>query len=220
VQALSAQLVLQEARQAGLAVSADELQTTADAFRRRAGLLSAADTHAWLARQGLSVDDLEADLEEHLLAIKLKQHQAAQTDEYFSTHQKDFDRLGLVHVLVDREDLARELASQVRDEGGSLEDVAAAHGLSVARGRLFRKDAPGPVAEALAAAQPGELIGPVEAPRGLVLVVLEECRPAELDGATRQRIQEELFQGWLAARMKEVTFADDWLTAVSAGDFS
>jgi hypothetical protein len=158
-----------------------------------------------LAGGGLAAHDLEADLEEGLLATKLKQHQAAEADEYFSTHRKDFDRLGLVNVLVGREDLAQELASQVRDEGRSLEDVAREHGLSVARGRLFRKDAPGPVAEALATAQPGELVGPVTAPRGLVLLVIEESRPAELDAATRQRIQEELFQGWLAARMKEAT---------------
>jgi parvulin-like peptidyl-prolyl isomerase len=63
------------------------------------------------------------------------------------------------------------------------------------------------VAEALAGAKPGELVGPVGTPHGLVLLVLDECRPAELDEATRQRIQEELFQGWLADRMKEVTFA-------------
>jgi hypothetical protein len=58
--ALSARLVQQEARRAGLSATAEELQATADAFRRRAGLVTAADTHAWLARQGLSADDLEA----------------------------------------------------------------------------------------------------------------------------------------------------------------
>jgi hypothetical protein len=206
VKALSARLVQQEARQAGLSATADELQATADAFRRRAGLVTAADAHAWLARQGLSADDLEATLEERLLASKLKQHQATQADEYFSTHRKDFDQLGLATLLVGREDLARELASQVRDEGRDLEGVAREHGLPVARGRLFRKDLPGPLAEALATAQPGELVGPVGAPEGLALLVIEECRPAELDSATRQRIQEDLFEGWLAARMKEATF--------------
>ena len=70
VKALSAQVVQQEARQAGLSVTADELQATADAFRRRAGLVTAADAHAWLARQGLSADDLEATLGELLLAGK------------------------------------------------------------------------------------------------------------------------------------------------------
>jgi parvulin-like peptidyl-prolyl isomerase len=76
----------------------------------------------------------------------------------------------------------------------------------VARERLARKDLAGPLAEALAAAQPGELVGPVGMPEGFALIVLEERRPAELDSATRQRIQDELFEGWLAARMKEATF--------------
>jgi hypothetical protein len=42
------------------------------------------------------------------------------------------------------------------------------------------------------------------APRGLALVVIEQRQPAELDGATRQRIQDELFGGWLAGRLREV----------------
>jgi hypothetical protein len=35
------------------------------------------------------------------------------------------------------------------------------------------------------------------------LVLVEERRPAELDNATRQRIQGELLEGWLAARLRE-----------------
>jgi hypothetical protein len=62
-----AQIVREEAQAAGVAVSDAELQA-ADAFRRDAGLTSAADTHAWLAGRGLSVDDFEADLGGPLLA--------------------------------------------------------------------------------------------------------------------------------------------------------
>jgi parvulin-like peptidyl-prolyl isomerase len=44
------------------------------------------------------------------------------------------------------------------------------------------------------------LVGPVATPEGFALVVVEERRPAELDAATRQRIQDELFDAWLAGR--------------------
>jgi putative peptide maturation system protein len=207
VEALAGRLVQQEARQAGLSVTAEELQATADAFRRTHGLHTATATRTWLDGQGLTVGDFEAGLEERLLAAKLKQHQtAAQADESFAAHRTDFEQLRVARVVTDRDDLARELTSQVRDEGRDMEGVAREHGLPVARGRLFRRDLPGPLAEALATAQPGELVGPVGTPEGFALLLIEECRPAELDSATRQRIQDELFEGWLAARMKEASF--------------
>jgi parvulin-like peptidyl-prolyl isomerase len=206
-EALAEQLVQEQARQAGLSVTADELQAAADAFRRAGGLYAAADTHARLAEQGLSVDDLEQGLEEALLAAKLKQHLAAAgVDDYFSAHRAGLEVLQLVQVRVERDELARELVSQVRDEGRGLEEVAREHGLPVARCRLFRKDLGGPLAGALASAGAGELVGPVGTPEGFALVAVEECRPADLDPATRRRIEDELFGDWLAGRMREVTF--------------
>jgi hypothetical protein len=160
------------------------------------------------------VGDFEAGLEERLLAAKLKHHQtAARADECFAAHRTDFERLRVARVVTDRDDLARELASQIRDEGRDLEGVAREHGLPVARGRLFRRDLPGPLAKALATAQPGELVGPVGAPEGFALLVIEECGPAEMDSATRQRIQDELFGGWLARRMQQATFEPGILRA-------
>ena len=207
VEALAGRLVQQQAHQAGLSVTAEDLQAAADAFRRAHGLHTATATRTWLDGQGLTVGDFEAGLEERLLAAKLKQHQtAAQADESFAAHRTDFERLRVARVVTGRDDLARELASQVRDEGRDLEGVAREHGLPVDRRRLFRRDLPVHLAAALAKAQPGELVGPVGAPEGFALLLIEECRPAELDSATRQRIQDELFEGWLAARMKEATF--------------
>jgi hypothetical protein len=207
VEALAGRLVQQEARQAGLSATAEELQAAADAFRRAHALHTAIATHAWLDGQGLTADDFAADLEERLLAAKLKHHQtAARTDEYFSARRADFERLRVARVLVGRDDLARELASQVRDEGRGLEEVAREHGLPVVRHLLFRKDLSGPLAGPLASAGAGELVGPVATPEGFALVVVEERRPAELDAATRQRIQDELFGAWLAGRMNQATF--------------
>src|SRR5262245_58731812 len=72
LEALAEEVVQEHARQAGLSVSAAELQAAADVFRRGHGLSSAADTDAWLTSQGLSVEDFEASLEEPLLAAKVK----------------------------------------------------------------------------------------------------------------------------------------------------
>jgi parvulin-like peptidyl-prolyl isomerase len=207
LEALADRLVQEEARREGLSIPADDLQAAADRFRRRHGLSAAADTHAWLLGRGLSVDDFEAGLEESLLAAQFKRHLTSpQAEEYFAAHRADLELLQVAQVRVGRDDLAGELASQVRDEGRDLEDVAREHGLSVARHRGPRDALVGPMAEALASAKPGELVGPVATAEGFALVVLEERQPAELDEATRQRLQNELFDRWLADRMKEATF--------------
>jgi hypothetical protein len=51
-QAIADQVVQDEARQAGLEVSAEELQKAADSCRRRHGLLTAAETRAWPTERG------------------------------------------------------------------------------------------------------------------------------------------------------------------------
>ncbi len=203
-EALAAQLVRQEARQAGLAATADELQAAADSFRRRRGLHSAADTRAWLEARDLSDDDFEAALEQDVLAAKLRAHlTGAVVDGAFAADPTGFERLRLAQVVVGREDLARELASQVRDEGRELAEVAGEQGLHLARVEGFRKEVNGPLAAALASAGAGELVGPVGTPRGFALVLVEECRPAVLDAATRRCIEDALFEAWLAARLAE-----------------
>lgn len=202
--ALMDQLIQDEARQAGLSVTREELQSAADAFRRRHGLTAVADTHAWLSGNGMSVDDFKARVLHDLLAAKLRQHLAAAGIEgHFAAHPAGYERLRLAQLCVGREDLANELATQVREDGRDLDAVAGEHRLRLVRGESFRKDLPGPLAEALAAAEPGQLVGPVETPEGFVLAVAEERQPAALDAATRQQIENELFTDWLAGRMRE-----------------
>jgi hypothetical protein len=205
-EALSEQLVAEEARRAGLSVPVPQLQTAADAFRRRQGLNTNADTRAWLTARGMSLEDLETRIEETVLSNKLRQHlTAAQVEGHFSANATGFEVLVLAILLVDRDDLARELVSQIRDEGRDLDAVAGEHGLAAVRRQMLRKDLNAPLAAALASANTGELVGPVATPQGFALVVVQERRPAVLDPATRQRIQAELFDQWLAGRMKGAT---------------
>ena len=50
-EALVRQYILDHAHEAGLSVTTEELQQAANAYRRGAGLHTAADTPAWLAAQ-------------------------------------------------------------------------------------------------------------------------------------------------------------------------
>lgn len=201
---LAQQWLLDQALAAGLTVTTEELQHTADLHRRRHGLLTAADTHAWLAAQGLSVDQFEAGLLETLLADKLrKQLTATGVESHFAEHSAEYEQLRVTLLIVGREELARELASQVRDEGRELESAALEHGLAVMPRLMFRKELDSPLAQALDAAGDGQLVGPVGTPKGFALLQARDRRAPELDGHTRKRIEQELFAAWLDSHMRQ-----------------
>ncbi|CAN5458481.1 hypothetical protein BH10PLA2_BH10PLA2_31060 [soil metagenome] len=197
------QLIRAQARQAGLEVTAQELQRAADSFRRRHGLHTAADTQMWLDKRNLSVDEFEAGLEQDLLASKVREHVTADAlERHWQMNQTGYERLRLALATVDREDLAREVATQVRDEGRELLDILREHGVALHRSERFRKDLGSPLANAAASAKVGQLVGPVISGGAITLAVIEERRPAELDQSTRQQIQDELFEAWLAERLE------------------
>jgi hypothetical protein len=124
-EALAERLVGEQARQAGLSITTEEVPAAADVFHRGQGLTSAADTHAWLTARGLSVNDFEAGLEAPLLAARLEQHlTAGQVDEHLAAHRAELEQVQPARLPVERDDLAGELASQVRDEGRDLEETA------------------------------------------------------------------------------------------------
>src|SRR5947207_12427061 len=92
-QAAAEELALRHAAQAGLSVSDAELQQAADRFRQRHGLASAAQTHAWLAREGLSIDDFEASLQADLLLQKFRHHLAQpRLADHFAAHRARYAR--------------------------------------------------------------------------------------------------------------------------------
>jgi parvulin-like peptidyl-prolyl isomerase len=200
-------LVAQQATQAGLAVTGAEQQAAADAFRHRQGLFSAADTRAWLARQGLTGEDFARSLEADLLAEKLKDHLTRdRIAGHFTTHRDRYDRARLRQLVAPREDLAREMLSQFRDEDRDFSDLArelAAVGVRGGEVRsVFRQDLPPALAEAAFAARPGDVVGPVATPEGFHLLLVEEIIPASLDPDAAARIRQELLDAWLAERLQ------------------
>jgi len=200
--------LLRQAGDAGLAVSTEQLQSAADAFRRRQGLNSAEQTNAWLAREGLSVMNLEAVLERDLLVARLREHVTAPLIEgHFAAHRDRYDRVRLGLIVVARADLARELLTQIREEGRDFAELArehSLHGPSRDRGGelgvLLRRQLP-PGAEAVFTAREGEVIGPVALPDGFHLFRVGAMSAAELDGPTIELVRKELFDAWLTERL-------------------
>lgn len=217
-EAVVEQFLADHAARAGLTVAAEELQQAADDFRRRQGLTSAEATHAWLARERLSAQDLEDALERDLLIAKLRERLTAErVPDHFAAHKAGFDRARLRHVVLPRQDVARELATQVREEGRDFDELARQHvpGYRGATGWVRRRQLPPPLADAVFAAAPGEVVGPVATGDGFHLALVEEVRPAELDADTAALVREELFRAWLSERLREAPLTFPLLDALA-----
>jgi parvulin-like peptidyl-prolyl isomerase len=214
-------LVARRAAEAGLTVTDAELQAAADAFRRRHGLVSAADTGAWLARQGLTVDDFERSLEADLLAVKFRDHLTRDClPGHFAAHRDRYARARLRQIVVASEEVARELLSQITDEGRDFAELARAHSrhgpsrpAGGSLGLVPRFAVPAAAAEAIFAARPGAVVGPVAGAEGFHLLLVEDLREPALDEPTAAVIRQELFDAWLRDQLQDMRIDLSWLGA-------
>lgn len=209
--ALVERYLLDQAKAAGLTVSSEELQRGADLFRRRHGLNSAQRTQDWLGAQHWSAIDLEEAAEHDLLIAKFKDHLFKdKVAAHFEANRASYDSAVLRAIAVGREDLAKELLSQLRDEGRDFAAIALEHSQHPSRliggmlGPVRRQQLAEAVGQAVFAARPGDIIGPLRTAAGFELLRIESIQPAQLAPPTAALIRQQLFDAWLAARLKEV----------------
>lgn len=211
-EALAEKLVVEHARQAGLTVEETELQAAADAFRQRNGLHYAVATNAWLAEQSLTLADLEAVFERDLLIDKFRDHLfAREGTAHFEANRARYCRVRLRRLAVPSEEAAREMLLHITEEAADLADLARQHDLDPTiravngdLGTLARWQLTPAVAEAVFAACVGQVVGPLASGLGFLLLRVEEHLAAELDGPTSRRVRQEVFDGWLRARLADV----------------
>jgi len=198
------------AAEAGLTVSADELQGAADLFRRRHGLTRGDQARDWLRSSGMTVEDFETRLEGELLARKFKDHLAeGRLEGHFARNRDRYARARLSRILVSSEGEAREVRSQLDTEGRDFAELAREHSLDQASrpvggrlGTVSREHLPASLAEAVFAARDGDVVGPLPTPRGFALFRVEEHVAPALDDPTREQIREELYLAWLGEQVR------------------
>jgi parvulin-like peptidyl-prolyl isomerase len=218
-EAVVEQVLLLQARQAGLSVSDADLQQAADRFRHRLGLGSAEQTRQWLTREGLTVEEFEAGLECDLLVEKFKHHLAQpRLADHFVAQRDRYAQAQLRQIVVGSEEVARELLAQIIDEGCDFAALACEHSLHgpsrLAGGSLGlvpRYTLPPASAEAIFAARAGTVIGPVAGEQGFHLFLVEALAEPTLDEQTATAIRQELFDAWLKDRLQDVRIDLSWL---------
>jgi putative peptide maturation system protein len=209
-------------------LSAEELQTAMDSFRRARRLFTAEDTRRWMERRGLTHEKLERLVGDEATVTKLRDRVAGgRVDAYFAEHRADFDVARIARVPFPDKESALRTVRQIR--GGEVDFYEAAEGRFLTAGgrpspasavlftEVLRRDTPPELAAAVFAAAPGDLLGPVPAEEGWAVVRVLSVTPARLDQETRLAIKKTLFEEWLDERRQAARIEWSWGNAAQTG---
>jgi putative peptide maturation system protein len=219
---VTACLIREELEQAPPRLTDAELQNAMDAFRRARGLLSAAATHQWLTRRGLTHRDLEQLVAGEAAVARLRRERTAdRVPAYFEQHRHGFDLVRIARVEFGDQAAADRFATAVRAGADFYAEAECAFtaGEVAASSWLFasvrRAELAPELAEAVAGAEPGSTIGPVVFGDGHAVIRVLGIESAVLDEATVDVIQRRLFADWLEERRRSARI--DWYWGTTAG---
>lgn len=208
-------LIEEELARNPIVLSDEELQLGLDAFRRAKGLYDAAATHAWMRMRDLTHAQLERVVADHLIVARLRDRIAdGRVEEYFKQHRAAFDMVQMARIECSDEASARRVRDAIDTVGfyevaerTLLEDTSCTIPVFAL---LRRREAADPLGAALFAAEPGELVGPIQVGQGYAVARVIARAPAQLDDITRGLVKQQLFDDWLAERRVEATIAWNW----------
>ncbi|MBE9191999.1 peptidylprolyl isomerase [Gloeocapsopsis crepidinum LEGE 06123] len=203
-------LILQLCEQYEVTVSDEEWQAAGDAFRTEHKILGVAETYAWLARQRISVEDWSEGIKVRLLARKLKAELFGEAvDSYYLQNREEYQRVALSQILVLNVTDAMKLAKALREEQASFCALA----LEYSKGKQsqenggftgvrFLNELLPEIAQAIATAIEGEIIGPIHTKLGYHILRVEKRFPPELSETVREQILDTLFEFWIQENSK------------------
>jgi putative peptide maturation system protein len=189
-----------------LEVGEAELDEAMQRFRRRRGLFSVEQTHAWLEQHGMTQSQLEDHLASEARGERLRAQIAAASADgppaaYFERHRADFETLRIARVhLTERVD-AERLVDRARVEPGSLASLAQQRFAGTGDGELrlvaVRAGDVHAAHRALLEASVGDVLDPLPAGDGWDVVQLLARAPARYGPEVEDLIAQRLFDRWL-----------------------
>lgn len=217
--------LISRARRMNIGVSETELQQAADQFRMRNGMTSAEQTREWFQREAISDADFAAGLERDLIVEKLRRRITDPlVDQAFQANIQRFAKVRFRRALVGSEGEARDAMDAIASGRSSFEEQARLRSLDLATknsggdgGVVRRVDLNEQLANIIFQAQIGQLLGPIQAGQGYLVLRVEEFLPAEIDDGIRNGIRKELFDNWLRQELSKAPIEFPLLEALNAG---
>ena len=205
VQVEQENLMLELCEQFNITASDDEWQAAGDAFRLEHQLLGITETQAWLEKQRISVEEWSQGIKVSLLTTKLKEHLFGMlVDSHYIANRDSYRRVALSQVLVTELSEAVRLVRSLQENSASFCTLALTHSKGKQSqenggfvGVRFVSELAQEISQAIADAQEGEVVGPVQTKLGYHVLRVEKWFPTELNEAARKQILTSLFQVWL-----------------------
>lgn len=203
-------LILKLCEKLCITVSEEELQAAGNEFRRSHKLLGASETQDWLAQQRITAEAWTEGIRAKLLEQKLKEHLfGEQVDSHYLNNRKDYKRVALSQILVRNLTDALKIVHALREENASFCALA----LEYSQGKQskekggfagvhFLPKLMPEVAGAIANANEGEVVGPLQTKLGYHILRIEKWFPVHLNASLREEVIDSLFQDWLQEQIK------------------
>ena len=204
------ELIRQLAQREGVCAAQEDIQRRVDEWRYQHRLERVEDTEAFLAKRGITLQDVAEDAEvrrlEYLLSEKIAE---GKVESYYAQHTLAFDEAEICWIFHVDKGVIDEVALQIREDGADFyamarrfsQDARTRSG-SGFLGRVRRKQLPRGIAARVFAASPGEIFGPEKVSKGFALYLLQERYPATLNKQIIKEIRKYLFNQWLQREMR------------------
>ncbi|RUS98525.1 hypothetical protein DSM106972_081540 [Dulcicalothrix desertica PCC 7102] len=210
-QIITRKAIANAAKEAGIEVTNEALQRTADALRLISKLETAEDTWAWLEKFSLTLDDFEQIAYTNFISAQLANHLFAdKVERCFFEDQLNYAGAALYEVVLDDEDLAIELFYAIKEDEISFHDVARQYiedkelrRKGGYKGIVHRKDLKPEISAAVFAAKPPQLLKPIVTSKGVHLIFVEELIQPNLDDKLRATILSDMFSEWLKQQIEQ-----------------
>jgi putative peptide maturation system protein len=211
-------LIEAELERRQIEVNQAEVQASVNDIRRRRGLLTAADTHAWLVESGMSMQGL-TDLAGRLArAAKLRELIVGEdVERHLELHRNTFDAINTRVLQTSDPRVARQVADVVRNGSQSFLHAAEDAVFADGSGRtqfFYRKE----VRHRLAARinddatvlRVGDLLGPIEAGDERLVINVVSVEPADRNPQLRSAVVTHLFDAWLREQRRKARIEWFW----------
>ncbi len=192
-------------------ISSEEVDQHILDFRLKNDLGELEKFQNWLINNGI---DYNAFRNQFSHGVKLQKMRTKITEpklqSYFIEHKIFLDKVILSRIVVTDKELAEELKSQIAEREISFEEAAREYSLANDRtlggmmGPLSRGRIPDELRAYIDAGKLSEVIGPIYIEEHWSLFRLDEIIPASLDGQLKQDLESQLFEEWIAEKIKRL----------------
>ena len=180
-------------------------------FYSNHGIGSEADFKAWVQHNGITVEQVQLQIQRTLRIEQYKQRQwSNKLESSFLTQKPQLDQI--VYSLLRVQDFAMAQEIFFRIQSGEQSFVEAAkeysQGAEAQTGGMLGPTSLSQVHPVLAArlksSQAGQVLPPVKIGEWVVVLRLEQYLPAQLDEITQQKLLDSLFQAWLQTEVGQL----------------